>query len=110
MKASQSFQILEDCDQAQESLFSPVSTPSDPSRSIVDTLSKSSSLDIANGNNGNTETHLKPPAHHSIVSTTKEMEENITNGNELVTDPVHAENLQNGNIQVASIDNLNSSY
>ena len=25
MKASQSFQILEDCDQAQESLFSPVS-------------------------------------------------------------------------------------
>jgi len=121
MKASQSFQILEDCDQAQESLFSPVSTPSDPSRSIVDTLSKSSSLDIANGNNGNTETHLRPPAHHSIVSTTKEMEENIangnvttrvdvTNGNELVTDSVHAENLQNGNIQVASIDNLNSSY
>merc|ERR1712045_693591 len=67
MKASQSFQILEDCDQAQESLFSPVSTPSDPSRSIVDTLSKSSSLDIANGNNGNTETHLRPPAHHSIA-------------------------------------------
>jgi len=114
MKASQSFQILEDCDQAQEFLFSPVSTPSDPSRTL------SSSLDIANGNNGNTETHLRPPPHHSVVSTTKEMEENIangnvtnrvdvTNGNELVAD-AFAENLQNGNIQVASIDNLNSSY
>merc|ERR1711902_369266 len=31
MKASLSFQILEDCDQAQESLFSPVSSPSNPS-------------------------------------------------------------------------------
>jgi len=114
MKASQSFQILEDCDQAQEFLFSPVSTPSDPSRTL------SSSLDIANGNNGNTETHLRPPPHHSVVSTTKEMEENIangnvtnrvdvTNGNELVAD-AFAENLQNGNIQVASLDNLNSSY
>jgi len=114
MKASQSFQILEDCDQAQEFLFSPVSTPSDPSRTL------SSSLDIANGNNGNTATHLRPPPHQSVVLTTKEMEENIangnvtnrvdvTNGNELVAD-AFAENLQNGNIQVASIDNLNSSY
>ena len=33
----------------------------------------------------------------------------VTNGNELVAD-AFAENLQNGNIQVASIDNLNSSY
>jgi len=125
MKASQSFQILEDCDQAQESLFSPVSTPSDPSRTAADTLSKSSSLDIANGNNGNTETHLRPPPHHSLVSTTKEMEENIvngnvtnaadvTNGNELVSDTFgvreQAENLQNGNIQLAIRDNLNTSY
>ena len=131
MKASQSFQILEDCDQAQESLFSPVSTPSDPSRTAADTLSKSSSLDIANGNNaignpnGNTDTHLKPPPRHSIVSATKEMEENIangnvttradvTNGNDLVSgsfgEREQAENLQNGNIQHASRDNLNSSY
>merc|ERR1712218_768041 len=102
MKASQSFQILEDCDQAQESLFSP--------------------SDLANGN---TETHLRPPpSQNSLSSTTKEMEENIangnvtnredvTNGNEIVSDTFgdrEQENIQNGNIQLPTTDILNSSY
>merc|ERR1712079_312655 len=53
MKASLSFQILEDCDQAQESLFSPVSSPSNPSVTAAGTLKQSSNpttSDIANGN------------------------------------------------------------
>ena len=126
MKASQSFQILEDCDQAQESLFSP----SDPSRTAADTLSKSSTplpltlvtSDIANGN---TETHLRPPpSQNSLSSTTKEMEENIangnvtnredvTNGNDIVSNTFgdrEQENIQNGNIQLPTTDILNSSY
>lgn len=109
IKASQSFQILEDCDQAQESLFcndksstvsTPASTPTDPTISAADTLSRSSSHNteqlqkftkgnaenIANGNaedisNGNFEN----------ITNVKNVTENIVNGN--VT-----ENLTNGNI------------
>jgi len=109
IKASQSFQILEDCDQAQESLFcndksstvsTPASTPTDPTISAADTLSRSSSHNteqlqkftkgnaenIANGNaedisNGNFEN----------ITNAKNVTENIVNGN--VT-----ENLTNGNI------------
>merc|ERR1712013_885597 len=83
IKASQSFQILEDCDQAQESLFcndksstvsTPASTPTDPTISAADTLSRPSSH--------NTE---------QLQKFTKGNAENIVNGN--VT-----ENLTNGNI------------
>ena len=109
IKASQSFQILEDCDQAQESLFcndksstvsTPASTPTDLTISAADTLSRSSSHNteqlqkftkgnaenIANGNaedisNGNFEN----------ITNVKNVTENIVNGN--VT-----ENLTNGNI------------
>jgi len=109
IKASQSFQILEDCDQAQESLFcndksstvsTPASSPTDPTISAADTLSRSSSHtteqlqkfnkgnaeNIANGNaedisNGNFEN----------ITNVKNVTENIVNGN--VT-----ENLTNGNI------------
>jgi len=106
MKASQSFQILEDCDQAQESLLinstpisSPSWTPSDSSSSepAADTLSKSSiytntinsPAPLKNDANGNSEDpHINLNPQSQI--TTKEMEENIANGN--VT-----EDVTNGN-------------
>jgi len=143
MKASQSFQILEDCDQAQESLLinstpisSPSWTPSDlSSEPAADTLSKSSiytntsPATLKNDANGNSE----DPPHTNLNSqsqiTTKEMEENIANGN--VTDDVtngnggtafetlnqlqqHGsrqleENIQNGNVLNSSEAILNSS-
>ena len=133
MKASQSFQILEDCDQAQESLLinsTPISSPSwtpssDPSEPAAETLSKSSIYtntnrppaplkNDANGNSEDPHTNLNPQSQ----ITTKEMEENIANGN--VTEDVtngnggtafdtlnlqqrenlqQEENIQNGNVQ-----------
>merc|ERR1711983_664564 len=130
MKASQSFQILEDCDQAQESLLinsTPISSPSwtpssDTSEPAAETLSKSSiytntnrpTAPLKNDANGNSEdphTNLNPQSQ----ITTKEMEENIANGN--VTEDVtngnggtafdtlnqlqqqQEENIQNGNVQ-----------
>ena len=161
MKASQSFQILEDCDQAQESLFSPSSTPSDPNVTAAATLSKSSNLitaqqalNVANGNvdlhnaaNGKVElqkvanenvdscTHAQrlnfangnedsPSTRVNAASSqtfTKEMEENIANGNVgnditngnithsptvTINEPGHqrAENIKNGNVE--SNDNM----
>jgi len=114
IKASQSFQILEDCDQAQESLFcnnksstasTPASTPTDSTISAADTLSRSSSHNteqleniskdaenIANGNvddisNGNVECII---ANGNVTSTSVDV--NMANGN-------IAENLINGNIE-----------
>merc|ERR1712013_685683 len=119
IKASQSFQILEDCDQAQESLFcndksstvsTPASTPTDPTISAADTLSRSSSHNteqlqkftkgnaenIANGNaedisNGNFEN----------ITNAKNVTENIVNGNvtENLTNGNVDENIANGNVK-----------
>ena len=85
MKASQSFQILEDCDQAQESLFT---SPSQPGPSA-----KSSSGDRQpqdEDDNGNT--------HNNF---TKQMEENIANGNV-------GEDVTNGNITASHNSNVSS--
>lgn len=90
IKASQSFQILEDCDQAQESLFSndksstvstPASSPTDPTISAADTLSRSSSH--------NTE---------QLQKFTKSVADNIANGN--------AEDISNGNVENITNENV----
>merc|ERR1712013_839225 len=90
IKASQSFQILEDCDQAQESLFcndksstvsTPASTPTDPTISAADTLSRSSSH--------NTE---------QLQKFTKGNAENIANGNAEDISNGNFENITNGNV------------
>merc|ERR1711892_762695 len=91
IKASQSFQILEDCDQAQESLFrndksstlsTPASTPTDSTISAADTLSRSSSH--------NTE---------QLQKITKGDAENIANGNvKNITNKNIVENIANGNV------------
>jgi len=109
IKASQSFQILEDCDQAQESLFcndksstvsTPASTPTDPTISAADTLSRSSSHtteQLHNFNKGNAENIANGNAedisngNFENITNVKNVTENIVNGN--VT-----ENLTNGNI------------
>merc|ERR1712012_783126 len=96
MKASQSFQILEDCDLAQESLFLKTN-PSLSSRTPTTTLSLTEEQlqNIANGNND---------VVSQSTSTTKEMEEyiangiisqDITNGN---TNHQDDENVKNGNV------------
>jgi len=126
IKASQSFQILEDCDQAQESLFcndksstvsTPVSTPTDPTISAADTLSRSSSHNteqlqkgnaenIANGNvddisNGNieniTNSNMKTVAENIVNGN---VTENLTNGNidQNITNKNVDENFANGNV------------
>merc|ERR1711988_660273 len=108
MKASLSFQILEDCDQAQESLFSPVSSPSNPSVTAAGTLKQSSNPTTSDIANGNTEPG-PPPRNSRAQLATKEMEENIANGNvttgnEAFTDTLCQgtieveENIQNGNV------------
>ena len=99
MKASQSFQILEDCDLAQESLFlktnpslsstTPTTTPTTLS------LTEEQLQNIANGNND---------VVSQSTSTTKEMEENIANGNisqDITngnTNHQDDENVKNGNV------------
>lgn len=108
MKASLSFQILEDCDQAQESLFSPVSSPSNPSVTAAGTLKQSSNPTTSDIANGNTEPG-PPPRNCRAQLATKEMEENIANGNvtsgnDAFTDTLCQgtieveENIQNGNV------------
>merc|ERR1712123_309067 len=121
IKASQSFQILEDCDQAQESLFrndksstlsTPASTPTDSTISAADTLSRSSSHnteqlqkitkgDAENIANGNvTENFTKGNVDPNI--TNGNVDENITNGNV-------DENIANGNVKVfENLTNTNS--
>ena len=100
MKASQSFQILEDCDLAQESLFLKTN-PSLSSRTPTTTPTTTLSLteeqlqNIANGNND---------VVSQSTSTTKEMEENIANGNisqDITngnTNHQDDENVKNGNV------------
>lgn len=73
MKASQSFQILEDCDQAQECL-------------LTSPRQSSNTLQQDRDDNGNT--------HNNY---TKEMEENIANGN-------IGDDITNGNITHHSIN------
>jgi len=106
IKASQSFQILEDCDQAQESLFcndksstlsTPASTPTDSTISAADTLSRSSSHNteqLENITNGNAENI----ANGNVQNVTnKNVDENIANGNVAENGNV-VENSTNGNI------------
>ena len=99
MKASQSFQILEDCDLAQESLFLKTN-PSLSSRTPTTTpttlsLTEEQLQNIANGNND---------VVSQSTSTTKEMEENIANGNisqDITngnTNHQDDENVKNGNV------------
>ena len=122
MKASASFQILEDCDQAQESLIlkaiaSPLPSPSTEAATADSLSSKppSSSLtpeqlqNLANGNDD------IPPTTQPTSSSTKEMEENIANGNisQDLTNGNTAycqaedENVKNGNVRI-STDSLSS--
>jgi len=144
IKASQSFQILEDCDQAQESLFcndksstvsTPASTPTDPTISAADTLSRSSSHNteqlqkgnaenIANGNvddisNGNieniTNSNMKTVAENIVNGNVTEnltngnIDQNITNGNvdENFANGNVDENIANGNVKI--FENLSNS-
>jgi len=88
IKASQSFQILEDCDQAQESLF----TSSSPPGPVPKSSSHSTPRHQAPDSNGNT--------HNSHNNYTKEMEENIANGNV-------GDDVTNGNITVHNLSNVN---
>merc|ERR1711936_1303817 len=112
IKASQSFQILEDCDQAQESLFcndksstvsTPASTPTDPTISAADTLSRSSSHtteQLHNFNKGNTENLTNGNIDPNI--TNGNVDENIANGNV-------DENIANGNVKFfEKLTNTNS--
>jgi len=100
MKASQSFQILEDCDLAQESLFlktNPSLSSTTPTTTPTTTLSLTEEQlqNIANGNND---------VVSQSTSTTKEMEENIANGNisqditNSNTNHQDDENVKNGNV------------
>jgi len=98
IKASQSFQILEDCDQAQESLFrndksstlsTPASTPTDSTISAADTLSRSSSH--------NTE---------QLQKITKDDAENIANGNVDDISNGNVENITNGNVKNVTNKNV----
>lgn len=107
IKASQSFQILEDCDKAQESLFcndkssalsTPASTPTDSTISAADTLlSRSSSQNeqLENITKGNAENI----ANGNVEDISNGNVENITNGNvKNVTNKNVAENIANGNV------------
>merc|ERR1711874_397219 len=113
IKASQSFQILEDCDQAQESLFSndksstvstPASSPTDPTISAADTLSRSSSH-----NTEQLQKFTKSVAENIANGNAEDISngnvENITNGNvKNVTNNTVAENIVNGNLTNGNID------
>merc|ERR1711997_1057807 len=114
IKASQSLQILEDCDQAQECLFTSPS-PSNPPATKSSNASRTQ--DSREDNNGNTT--VDSGAHHRHKNYTKEMEENIANGN--VGDGVtngnithnssnthQEENILNGNLIRPSPDRYNS--
>lgn len=107
IKASQSFQILEDCDKAQESLFcndkssalsTPASTPTDSTISAADTLlSRSSSQNeqLENITKGNAENI----ANGNVEDISNGNVENITNGNvKNFTNKNVAENIANGNV------------
>lgn len=103
MKASHSFQILEDCDQAQEELFinstpmsSPAVTPSDPSRTVADTLSKSSIVTTTVGQCDNNGNNSQPTVSHLLSSQTKEIADNIANGN-ISEDVTNGNDIANGN-------------
>jgi len=121
IKASQSFQILEDCDQAQESLFcndksstlsTPASTPTDSTISAADTLlSRSSSHNaeqlenITNGNDENiTNGNIENITNGNVLNVTNKKVVNgnvadITNGNVAdVTNGNVQENITNGNV------------
>jgi len=117
IKASQSFQILEDCDQAQESLFcndksstlsTPASTPTDSTISAADTLSRSSSHNteqLENIKNGNCENvangNVENVTNGNVQNVTNEqVDENIANGNVAgsFTNVNVVENLTNGNV------------
>ena len=99
MKASQSFQILEDCDLAQESLFlktNPSLSSTTPTTTTTTlSLTEEQLQNIANGNND---------VVSQSTSTTKEMEENIANGNisqDITngnTNHQDDENVKNGNV------------
>eukprot|EP00092_Neocalanus_flemingeri_P005534 GFUD01005964.1.p1 GENE.GFUD01005964.1~~GFUD01005964.1.p1 ORF type:complete len:437 (-),score=109.54 GFUD01005964.1:1185-2495(-) len=116
IKASQSFQILEDCDQAQESLFcndkssalsTPASSPTDSTISAADTiLSRSSSHNteqlenIANGNDENIANgNVENITNGNVENMTNVNVENITNGNvQKVTNTIVDETIANGNV------------
>merc|ERR1712098_526530 len=107
IKASQSFQILEDCDQAQESLFcndksstvsTPASTPTDPTISAADTLSRSSSHNTEQLQKGNAENI----ANGNVDDISNGNIQNITNGNvdENFANGNVDENIANGNVKI----------
>merc|ERR1711936_1390469 len=119
IKASQSFQILEDCDQAQESLFcndksstlsTPASTPTDSTISAADTLSRSSSHNteqLENITNGNVENivngNVENVTNGNVQNVTNEdIDENVANGNVAgnFTNVNVVENITNGNVEV----------
>merc|ERR1712012_1273093 len=95
MKASQSFQILEDCDLAQESLFLKTNPSLSSTTPTTLSLTEEQLQNIANGNND---------VVSQSTSTTKEMEENIANGNisqDITngnTNHQDDENVKNGNV------------
>merc|ERR1711874_378061 len=76
IKTSQSLQILEDCDQAQECLFT---SPSPTNPSAIKSSNPSGTQHSREDNNGNTT--VDSGGHHNHNNYTKEMEENIANGN-----------------------------
>lgn len=108
IKASQSFQILEDCDQAQESLFcndkssalsTPASTPTDSTISAADTLLSRSSSQNAEQLENITKGTAENIANGNVEDISNGNVENITNGNvKNVTNKNVAENIANGNI------------
>ena len=86
IKASQSLQILEDCDQAQECLFT---SPSPTNPPAIKSSNPSGTQHSREDNNGNTT--VDSGGHHNHNNYTKEMEENIANGN-------IGDDVTNGNI------------
>lgn len=108
IKASQSFQILEDCDQAQESLFcndkssalsTPASTPTDSTISAADTLLSRSSSQNAEQLENITKGTAENIANGNVEDISNGNVENITNGNvKNVTNKNVAENIANGNV------------
>lgn len=108
IKASQSFQILEDCDQAQESLFcndkssalsTPASTPTDSTISAADTLLSRSSSQNAEQLENITKGNAENIANGNVEDISNGNVENITNGNvKNVTNKNVVENIANGNV------------
>lgn len=108
IKASQSFQILEDCDQAQESLFcndkssalsTPASTPTDSTISAADTLLSRSSSQNAEQLENITKGTAENIANGNVEDISNGNVENITNGNvKNFTNKNVAENIANGNV------------